>query len=409
MSSHDDPVTIHYTELDGLWKSIAIWGAVGTACTIASPVPAIALALVVGGGLATGSLCAWWIYRMKTGWIDPTRWVGVAILIVCAFTWVPISKATGYLAMGSFFTASISAVLLVCGRIALKKLNQKHARFLQAAYGRKPAPPPPEADAAGTRHAFLAALPPGLRDEMAATFVPVTVIVPGSPSESLAPEASAFGGRPFLTSGEAWPERDGRPMDFLAQINLAEVAGFLPEGAPREGLLAFFYDREQPWGSDPDDLGGGCIRFAPDPGTCVPLDPPVGPSPRQPLRFRRETGQDVPDALDERYFSYLRSLKDGAKDLLGVLHDRVRELEPGDHRLFSAPSPVQDQMDSELRTAVEAYGLTPSTEWIMALQLGSDHGQDWCWGDAGCLYFWLPKADLTAGRFGRPWVVLQCT
>jgi len=55
--------------------------------------------------------------------------------------------------------------------------------------------------------------------------------------------ASKIGGRPDLPVGVAWPERDGRPLAFLAQFNLAEVAAYDVEHAlPPTGMLYFFYD-----------------------------------------------------------------------------------------------------------------------------------------------------------------------
>ena len=55
--------------------------------------------------------------------------------------------------------------------------------------------------------------------------------------------------------------RNGRPLDFLLQINLADLQG-LQSGLdlPAQGLLSFFYDtQEQPWGYDPAHGDGHCI------------------------------------------------------------------------------------------------------------------------------------------------------
>jgi uncharacterized protein YwqG len=55
--------------------------------------------------------------------------------------------------------------------------------------------------------------------------------------------ASKLGGRPDLPRDMAWPERDGRPLGFLAQFNLAEVAPYDVEKVlPPSGMLYFFYD-----------------------------------------------------------------------------------------------------------------------------------------------------------------------
>jgi len=53
--------------------------------------------------------------------------------------------------------------------------------------------------------------------------------------------------------------KEERPLAFLAQINLAEIAstGGTDLALPESGLLSFFYDAEsQPWGFDPGDSVG---------------------------------------------------------------------------------------------------------------------------------------------------------
>jgi len=53
----------------------------------------------------------------------------------------------------------------------------------------------------------------------------------------------------------------------------------------------------------------------------------------------------------------------------------------------------------------EVLGQTPASDWRLLLQLDSGV---WMWGDCGKLYFWIPRADLAAGRFDRVWLQLQC-
>ena len=68
---------------------------------------------------------------------------------------------------------------------------------------------------------------------------------------------SWFLGDPRLDAGVAWPETDGRRLEFLACVDLAELAAVqaIP-WLPTTGSLSFFYDMEkQPWGFDPKDRG----------------------------------------------------------------------------------------------------------------------------------------------------------
>jgi uncharacterized protein YwqG len=61
----------------------------------------------------------------------------------------------------------------------------------------------------------------------------------------LKPGASRFGGVPDLPPGVAWPDRDGVPMEFIAQIRLADVAGLDPlHRLPPTGSLLFFYNSQ---------------------------------------------------------------------------------------------------------------------------------------------------------------------
>ena len=72
------------------------------------------------------------------------------------------------------------------------------------------------------------------------------------------PTRSQLGGAPLGTSGFIWPDTNGRPLSFLARIDLEELqACHAVDWLPRSGCLQFFYDvDEQPWGFRPDDVHG---------------------------------------------------------------------------------------------------------------------------------------------------------
>ncbi len=54
--------------------------------------------------------------------------------------------------------------------------------------------------------------------------------------------ASKFGGAPDVPQGFEWPTWNDKPLGFLAQINLEEVAAFdVEELLPKSGLLLFFF------------------------------------------------------------------------------------------------------------------------------------------------------------------------
>jgi uncharacterized protein YwqG len=56
--------------------------------------------------------------------------------------------------------------------------------------------------------------------------------------------SSRLGGGPDLPPSFDWPVDKGRPLDFLLQVNLRDVAAHDSTGLfPRAGLLTFFYVR----------------------------------------------------------------------------------------------------------------------------------------------------------------------
>jgi len=87
--------------------------------------------------------------------------------------------------------------------------------------------------------------------------------------------ASRFGGVPDLPPGAAWPERDGVPMEFIAQLRLADAAAPRPDDRlPAEGSLLFFYNSQ--WGSSDMDPDASCcaVLFHDGPDAALVRTPP---------------------------------------------------------------------------------------------------------------------------------------
>ena len=104
--------------------------------------------------------------------------------------------------------------------------------------------------------------------------------------EPLPVGSSRIGGRPDVPSDFVWPTYEGssydatelkrRPLSFLAQINLRDVAVWDEEHLlPTEGILSFFYELEtMQWGFDPKDEGSARVFWFPDSETLAPADFP---------------------------------------------------------------------------------------------------------------------------------------
>ena len=123
--------------------------------------------------------------------------------------------------------------------------------------------------------------PNGLAPLGRSTPLPPPVVLARKPRERTRDwwrDRSWFGGLPRL-GGAAWPRgRDGTPLPFAAQIDLAEVAAVCPESPlPHEGSLAFF-------------LGEGAVVHIAE-GDHAPTEPPEGLPPAY-----DEGGYPLPEA-----------------------------------------------------------------------------------------------------------------
>lgn len=189
--------------------------------------------------------------------------------------------------------------------------------------------------------------------------------------------ATKLGGRPDLRARSRWPARDGRPLSFVAQIDLAELAPLDRSGLlPRAGLASFFY------GAPTQPL---------DPDVCEV----VFSEPGAPLNRR-----EFPDGLadDERYAAVALqpeeelTLPPRPPSFLSAEDEdayewRLDELIPGPrHRVLGHPDLVQN----EPRSGEGA---------ILLLQIDSDDGGRMTWGDVGRLYYLIRPHELRAKRF----------
>jgi len=132
MSRPTKDFSIEYSGLERIWKSIALWGAVGVVCWLLSPLPVRLVLIPLLLGLAAGLLSGWWIYLAKTNRIEPTRWLALLALLLYTLTQENVESALGYLAMGSFLSASINASMAFFIPIALNRLQE---RIFGPAYG----------------------------------------------------------------------------------------------------------------------------------------------------------------------------------------------------------------------------------------------------------------------------------
>ncbi len=254
--------------------------------------------------------------------------------------------------------------------------------------------------------------------------------------------ASKIGGKPHLPSDFTWCRYDGesydgerkdRPLAFLMQINLAEVAPFDKDGLlPKRGMLYFFYEPESMrWGFLPDDKGSARVFYYD-----IPADELC------------ET--DLPEDLDRQYtcaecaltFSAVQNLpsyEEFSEHVDGEYGDwdEYEEAVSGfgidtDYdsesivKLLGYADIIQSEMLSEcemvtrnidcghgpvsLSEDTKADIKEKSLDWILLCQIGTitTENNEWMWGDCGCLYFYIRKDDLATRNFDNIWMILQC-
>jgi uncharacterized protein YwqG len=243
---------------------------------------------------------------------------------------------------------------------------------------------------------------------------------------------SRFGGSPDAPPDFLWPEVPGsrkpEPMEFVGQIQLADLSEPIAGALPRQGLLSFFTR----WSE-------GRVFYYPESTVlrrCSSPNPPIPPAPSgfvprlvaefrgnaNPVHTYRSCGlKFVPDA----------SLPDGNSAIIGQLKlsaadhewyiEFLEESATIRHQMFGYASPVQNEMewacDCVRRGEKVKWNSPPERfisavgDWILLLQVDSDdsrEGPGWMWGDLGIVYFWIHRDDLSALAFDRAVVIEQC-
>ena len=259
----------------------------------------------------------------------------------------------------------------------------------------------------------------------------------GQTDEPLPVGSSRIGGRPDVPSDFVWPTYEGssydvelkcRPLSFLAQINLRDVAAWDEEHLlPTEGILSFFYELEtMQWGFDPKDEGSARVFWFPDSETLSPADFPddmeqVFILPELPINCTPQVSlpdywcMKLPDEVtwDDYYACCATCDYTEAEDVT---------------KLLGHPNVIQNPMEEECERVTRGYRCgnpedyqkvpeaekedisAKASEWRLLFQMGTVETDDYelMFGDAGYIYFWIRQEDLLNRRFDRIWLILQC-
>lgn len=202
------------------------------------------------------------------------------------------------------------------------------------------------------------------------------------------PGRSHVGGDPDLPNTDAWPKNpEGKPMEFVLQIDLAEAA--VP-AFPNRGLLQFFYDVEVGvWGGEPGDEHHFRLLYHPDPDALASV-------------------ASAADALPRRGIAFVPALSLPSVDeveLPADLEDEYEEIAWSSdtvHQLGGHAMPIQNPVLDYLPHLPDREG------WRLLMQIDSEEEIGMVWGDAGRVYLMIRRDDLTKARFDRVQLNLQC-
>ncbi len=234
---------------------------------------------------------------------------------------------------------------------------------------------------------------------------------------------SHFGGSPDLPPDFQWPQWQGVPQSFIAQIRLDEVAGFTPARMlPPEGLLSFFYDANQEtYGDQPSDQGGWSVFFFANLPVLKPAAFPEGlPDPARfaslDVRFVAEwTLPESPQQVDPE-INWSDQTTRQYEQMLAQYRSEVG-IAPPYHRMFGYPDQLQDDMQFQSEQMIEKLhgstavpGANPALKkraWQLVLQVDLDARTGMRWGSYGMIYYWLRLEDILEKQFSSAWLALQ--
>ncbi len=253
---------------------------------------------------------------------------------------------------------------------------------------------------------------------------------------------SKIGGKPSVPADFKWCEYTGsepcsddepvsRPLSFMAQINLRDIAEYDTENLlPKSGILSFFYEQvSMTWGFDPKDKGSAKVCYFPENVELVPMDYPKNLDeefiiPELAMNFQKKISLPGIETFEEIFGECDCDLYDQCCEELGYKYDEWGNVT----KLLGFPDVIQNPMEEECEKVSrgyycgnpEAYKRIPndekadikakSADWTLLFQMGTIETDDReiMFGDCGHLYFWIRKQDLKNLDFDKAWLICQC-
>jgi uncharacterized protein YwqG len=231
---------------------------------------------------------------------------------------------------------------------------------------------------------------------------------------------SRIGGAPDLPASMKWPEHNGKPLSFLAQIRLCDTAPHDRELLlPPSGYLYFFCNMEQSvWGFDPKDFGNWKVIFVNAETNLLRASAPASlpePGTRGVCRLKFFPRLSLPE--DPPF------VRPGVQDPYCELRKEFVTSAPH-HQLLGHPGDTRNEMAAQCQLV--SHGIycadpiayqTPAAaklkkwakDWRLLFQVDSEEESEMMWGDLVRRYFWIRAEDLHQRNFTRVWMIVQCS
>lgn len=229
--------------------------------------------------------------------------------------------------------------------------------------------------------------------------------------------ASRLGGITDLPSGIQWPRYEGRPLSLVAQLNMEDVAPHDVEKVlPTTGWLYFFYDLEtMPWGEKEDFGKWRVIYYGGKNDQLARQNQSKTEKHRLNLcKLSFQSQRFIPTSWDfnvdwdkPELIIYPENIG-LSKNEVDQYYQLVRQIigENPNHWMLGHANPVQALMEKSCPSMVD--NTTDGDDWLLLLQVDTDHELNIMWDDGGMIYYWIHKDALVAQNFDKVWLFLQC-
>jgi uncharacterized protein YwqG len=242
---------------------------------------------------------------------------------------------------------------------------------------------------------------------------------------------SKLDGNPDLPADFEWKYYEGKPLTFIGQFKLSEIAPCdRDKELPAEGMLYFFYDREEMT----DEFGTWQFEYLENENTELQRKShpqaqgryvAIRALPSHRLNF--ETCLSLPIVYEDEKADYdLQFTEDEHQQYWGFYNTSFPEPR---HSLLGYPSYIQyypqwtcvvntegraiqkiRESRGENHSSAEMDYIKSETEnWKFLLQIDTDDSLNVMWGDAAMLYTCIRKDRLAAKSFEKCITLMQCS